>query len=51
MKMPRRTYFPMSKQPNDIFGFQHLSLLAQACETDAERRRRIEKVEAGVATE
>jgi len=50
MKMPRPTYFPMlAKQPNDFFGLQHLSLLAQVCETEPERRRRVEKVEAGVA--
>jgi len=48
MKMPRRTYFPMSEQPDDILGLQHLSLLALACETEAERRQRIEKVKAGV---
>jgi len=39
----------LAKQPNDIFGLQHLSLLAQVCETEPERRRRVEKVEAGVA--
>jgi len=49
MKMPRRTFFPIYKQPKDIFGLQHVTLLGQAGETDAERRRRIAKVEAGVA--
>ncbi len=49
MKMPRRTFFPIYKQPNDIFGLQHVTVLGQAGETDTERRRRIAKVEAGVA--
>jgi hypothetical protein len=49
MKMPRRTFFPIYKQPNDILGLQHLTLMGEACETDSERQRRIAKVEAGVA--
>ena len=48
MKMPIRPFFPPIRPLSDIFGLEHLSLLGETCETDAERKQRIAKVEAGV---
>jgi hypothetical protein len=47
MKMPRRPFYPVALPP-DIFGLRHLSLLEQACESEAETRKRIVTVEKGV---
>jgi hypothetical protein len=47
MKMPRHPVYPVAIPP-DIFGLQHPSLLAQACESEAEKQKRIARVEAGV---
>ncbi|MDQ2082448.1 hypothetical protein RA307_19855 [Xanthobacteraceae bacterium Astr-EGSB] len=57
MKMPRRSsllqlqplLFPPSKPSRDIFGLPYLTLLAQAGESEKERRQRVAKVEKGVA--
>jgi hypothetical protein len=47
MKLPRRPFYPVALPP-DIFGLRHLSLLEQACESEAETRKRIATVEKGV---
>jgi hypothetical protein len=47
MKMPVRRYFPMDLPP-DMFGLHSLTLLGEACLTDAERRERVTKIEARV---
>jgi len=48
MKMPIRPWFPPTKPRADIFGLHQVTILGTACETDAERARRIAAVEAGV---
>jgi hypothetical protein len=50
MKMPGHRFFPPSKPYTDIFGLPHLSLLAQAFESEDDRRKRVTKIEEGVAT-
>jgi hypothetical protein len=47
MRMPRRPFYPTALPP-DIFGLQRLTLLGEVCETEAEKRKRVAKVEAGV---
>jgi hypothetical protein len=47
MKMPERRYFPMDMPP-DMFGLHSLTLLGEACLTEAERRERVAKIEARV---
>jgi hypothetical protein len=48
MKMPKRPWYPNVQPRPDIFGLHHVTLLGTACETPAERQKRVEKVEAGV---
>ncbi len=48
MKMPTRPWFPPMEARPDIFGLHHVTILAAACESDAERKERMAKVEAGV---
>jgi hypothetical protein len=48
MKMPSRPWYPPLEPQTDIFGLHHISLLGAACESTAERKQRIGKVEAGV---
>jgi hypothetical protein len=43
--MPIRPFFPPIRPLSDIFGLEHLSLLGEDCETYAERKQRIAKVE------
>ena len=47
MKMPRRPFYPVALPP-DIFGLHNLSLLGQACESEADTKKRIATVEEGV---
>lgn len=47
MKMPKRPWYPNMQPRPDIFGLHHVILLGAACETPAERARRIATVEAG----
>ena len=49
MKMPERRSYPPLKPQTDILGLHHVSLLGAACESAAERKQRIGKVEAGVS--
>ena len=49
MKMPQRPWYPPTKPQLDIFGLQALSLFGEACESAAEKQKRIAKVEKGVA--
>jgi hypothetical protein len=49
MKMPSRPFYPPVVVPPDIFGLHNLSLLSRACETAAEKQKRIAAVEQGVA--
>ena len=51
MKMPRRPWYPPTKPRPDIFGLHHVTILAAAGESNAERRQRVAKVEAGVAAD
>src|SRR6266545_2652004 len=49
MKMPRRPFYPGTLKPRpDIFGLHHVTILGQACETDAEKQKRKAIVEKGV---
>jgi hypothetical protein len=49
MKMPHRPFFPGSIELRpDIFGLHHLSLLAQAGESEDTKQKRAATVEAGV---
>jgi hypothetical protein len=48
MKMPIRPWYPNIQPRPDVFGLHHITLLSAACETPAERQKRVEKVEAGV---
>ena len=48
MKMPRRPfYLPVASRP-DIFGLRVLSFVESACESEADRQKRIATVEKGV---
>ena len=49
MKMPHRPFYPVVLPP-DIFGLRRLSLLEQACESEAETRKRVATVEEGVVS-
>ncbi len=48
MKMPRRPWYPPMRPRPDIFGLHRVTIMGRACESDAERQRRVAKVEAGV---
>ena len=48
MKMPRRPFFPPVELPPDIFGLRRPSLVGMACESEAERLKRVATVEDGV---
>lgn len=49
MKMPRRPFFPGTLKPRaDIFGLHHMTLLGEACESEADRKKRFATVESGV---
>jgi hypothetical protein len=48
MKMPRRPFYPPVALPPDIFDLHQLSLLGEACESEAEKQRRIATAEKGV---
>jgi hypothetical protein len=48
VKMPRRPWYPPMQPRPDIFGLHHVTIIGRACESDAERRQRVAKVEAGV---
>jgi hypothetical protein len=49
MKMPRRPFFLGTIKPRpDIFGLHHVSLLAQTCESEADKQKRTATVEKGV---
>ncbi len=47
MKMPRRPFYPVAIAA-DIFGLEHLSILGQAGESEAEVRTRVATVEKGI---
>lgn len=50
MKMPERRFGLFSYPPKpDIFGLHHLTILSEACLSDAERKERVAKIEAFVA--
>jgi hypothetical protein len=48
MKMPTRPWVPPSKPRPDIFGLHYMTLIHLACESPAERAKRLAKIEAGV---
>ena len=49
MKMPRRPFFPgQLKSHPDIFGLHHITILGQAAESDADKKKRKDTVEKGV---
>lgn len=48
MKMPSRPFYPPMSDVRDIFGLRRVTILGAACESDAEREKRIDAVEAGV---
>lgn len=49
MKMPRRPFFPgINKPRQDIFGLRHVTLIQEACESDADKQKRKDTIEKGV---
>lgn len=48
MKMPRRSWYPPVKLEPDIFGLHHMTLIHLACESEAERAKRVARIEKGV---
>jgi hypothetical protein len=49
MRMPRRPFFPGTlKSRPDIFGLHHVTILGQACESDADKQKRRATVEKGI---
>jgi len=48
MKMPTRPWYPPVNSKPDIFGCPYMTLMHRAIESEADRTKRVSKVEAGV---